>query len=290
MERLFILSLIFGGFAVSCGVSAAQAEHPDILLFFEAARSDPAVAEAALDEIAATWRDGYTPFIVNMARMIAPSSPIRQRLIGFLETQTGQKFGQDLVRWGSWMWNLPADLHPNYGLFKGLIYGQIDPRMSEFFPPGVRADIRLDEVEWGGVIVNGIPPLDHPVHVAAGEADYLEDSNVVFGISVNGEARAYPKRIFAWHEMALDRIGGLELTIIYCTLCGTVLPYESEVGTELRRFGTSGLLYRSNKLFFDETTMSLWSTLEGRPVIGRLAGSDLSLRLRSSVTTTWGEW
>ena len=112
----------------------------------------------------------------------------------------------------------------------------------------------------------------------------------MFGISINGEARAYPKRILAWHEMALDAIGGVELTIIYCTLCGTVLPYESEVGGALRKFGTSGLLYRSNKLFFDAATMSLWSTLVGRPVIGRLAGSGLSLRLRSSVTTTWGEW
>ena len=290
MKQRFILSLIIAAFVTACGVSAAQTEVPDILLFFEAARSDPAVAEAALDEIAASWRDGYTPFIINMSRMIAPSSPIRQRLIGFLETQTGQQFGQDLVRWGSWMWDLPADLHPDYGIFKGLIYGQIDPRMREFFPLGVRSDIRLDEVEWGGVVVNGIPPLDHPVHVSAVEADYLEDSNIVFGISINGEARAYPKRIFAWHEMALDEIGGVDLTIIYCTLCGTVLPYESEVGGELRKFGTSGLLYRSNKLFFDETTMSLWSTLEGRPVIGQLAGSGLSLSLRSSVTTTWGDW
>jgi hypothetical protein len=90
--------------------------------------------------------------------------------------------------------------------------------------------------------------------------------------------------------MALDEIGDVELTIIYCALCGTVLPYESEVVGKLRKFGTSGLLYRSNKLFFDEETMSLWSTLEGRPVIGDLVGEGLELRLRSSVTTTWGEW
>jgi len=150
--------------------------------------------------------------------------------------------------------------------------------------------ILLDEVEWGGVVVNGIPPLDYPTHLEASEAGYLDDSDVVFGIAVNGETMAYPKRILAWHEMALDRIGGVDLTIIYCTLCGTVLPYESEVGGQRRLFGTSGLLYRSNKLFFDVATHSLWSTLEGRPVIGPLAGQDLTLRLRSSVTTTWGEW
>lgn len=107
---------------------------------------------------------------------------------------------------------------------------------------------------------------------------------------INGEAKAYPKRILAWHEMAVDRIGGVDMTIVYCTLCGTVIPYESRVGGILRRFGTSGLLYRSNKLMFDEETKSLWSTLEGRPVVGPLAGSDLQLVSHAAVTTTWGEW
>ena len=162
--------------------------------------------------------------------------------------------------------------------------------MMEFFPVGAESTIRMDEVDWGGVRVNGIPPLDHPRHIEASEADYLEDDHIVFGIAVNGEARAYPKRILAWHEMALDEIGGVELTIIYCTLCGTVLPYESEVGGQMRKFGTSGFLYRSNKLFFDEATKSLWSTLEGKPVVGKLINQDLELNLRSSVTTTWEEW
>jgi hypothetical protein len=73
-------------------------------------------------------------------------------------------------------------------------------------------------------------------------------------------------------------------------LCGTVIPYKSVVGGALRTFGTSGLLYRSNKLMFDAETMSLWSTLEGRPVIGRLAGQPLTLEALPVVTTTWGEW
>ena len=55
-------------------------------------------------------------------------------------------------------------------------------------------------------------------------------------------------------------------------------------------FGTSGLLYRSNKLMFDEETNSLWSTLDGRPVVGPLVGSDAVLTSRAAVTTTWGEW
>jgi hypothetical protein len=107
---------------------------------------------------------------------------------------------------------------------------------------------------------------------------------------INGQARAYPKRILAWHEMALDRLGNEELTLVYCTLCGTVIPYKSVVGGVKRTFGTSGLLYRSNKLMFDHETMSLWSTLEGRPVVGRLAGQPVTLDMWPVVTTTWAEW
>lgn len=150
--------------------------------------------------------------------------------------------------------------------------------------------IRLDEVDWGGVRVNGIPPLDHPRAIPAAAATYLRDSHVVFGLVVDGVARAYPKRILAWHEMALDRMGQTELAIAYCTLCGTVIPYKSVVGGVHRTFGTSGLLYRSNKLMFDRESMSLWSTLDGRPVIGELAGAPLQLDALPIVTTTWGEW
>ena len=90
--------------------------------------------------------------------------------------------------------------------------------------------------------------------------------------------------------MALNRVDGLELTIVYCTLYGTVIPYQSVGGGQHHRFGTSGLLFRSNKLMFDQDTKSLWSTLEGVPVIGSLAGTHVRLLRRSMVTTTWGEW
>ena len=124
----------------------------------------------------------------------------------------------------------------------------------------------------------------------ADEASYLEDGHVVFGVVAGGEARAYPKRIMGWHEMAIDRLGGVELTIVYCTLCGTAIPYESILDGRHVRFGTSGLLYRSNKLMFDHGTWSLWNTIMGEPVVGPLVGTGVRLTHRAVVTTTWGEW
>jgi hypothetical protein len=233
-----------------------------------------------------------TPGRGDSPSALRPSSgaETRRRLTAFLERQTRQRFGDDLRAWRKWIWALPDQPHADYASFKAELYSRIDPRFRDFFPPRVKTRIRLDEVDWGGVTVNGIPPLRSPKTIPAADATWLRDGHIVFGITIDGQARAYPKRILAWHEMATDRLGEVDLTIVYCTLCGTVIPYESGAGGRRFTFGTSGLLYRSNKLMFDEETRSLWSALEGAPVVGSLVGSGLRLRFRSVVTTTWGEW
>jgi hypothetical protein len=326
MRRAILTACVLSATAIL----PAQSRPPDLALFVRAASSDAREAERALAELATIWRPGYTPMLVDLARFIlpprptAPASqagtvdltgiaalgdpedrrsgildlsatpagqpphPARVRLTRFLEARTGQRFGDDLGRWREWMWRQRYEPHPDYMAFKAALYARVDPKMGRFFTN--RATIRLDEIDWGGVRVNGIPPLVAPKHIPATAATWLKDSHIVFGIEVGGEARAYPRRILAWHEMAHDRLGGVDLTIVYCTLCGTVIPYESLVGGARRTFGTSGLLYRSNKLMFDEESMSLWSTLDGTPVVGPLAGSALRLTARPVVTTTWGEW
>jgi len=217
-----------------------------------------------------------------------PRVQARERLVGNLQRFTGQDFGDDLDAWRDWSRALPYDPHPGLGAFKANFYAQIDPAFRNFFQG--TAMVRLDAIDWGGVKVSGIPALDHPATVAADNARYLSDSDVVFGFFRNGEARAYPQRILAWHELAWDKVGGEEITLVYCTLCGTVIPYSSEVGGRVVKFDTSGLLYQSNKLLFDEITFTLWSSLTGEPVVGRMAGSGVRLASRPIVTTTWGEW
>ena len=69
-----------------------------------------------------------------------------------------------------------------------------------------------------------------------------------------------------------------------------MILYESTHEGTLYELGTSGFLYRSDKLMYDQATKSLWNTLQGRPVVGPLVGKDIQLVRRSVVTTTWGEW
>jgi hypothetical protein len=321
------LAVALAGALFAQSAQPPASAEPPWQAFVAAAGTDERAAREALTAIGARWRDQYAAMIIDLARLLpSPRGPrqiepigpdavdgdgerstlsgpsdlrhgpppagarVRQRLTSFLERQTGQRFGDNLRAWRRWIWELPDRPHGDYPGFKAEVYARVDSKFRAFFPPGVKHAVRLDEIDWGGVRVNGIPPLRSPQAVPAADARWLRDGHVVFGLEVNGEARAYPKRILAWHEMAIDRLGGLDLTIVYCTLCGTVIPYESQVDGRRFTFGTSGLLYRSNKLMFDEETRSLWSSLEGVPVVGPLVGAGIQLRFQSAVTTTWGEW
>ena len=190
-----------------------------------------------------------------------------------------------------WVWNQDFEMPKGYANFKAELYANIDFKFYDYFHDRQElARIRLDEVRWGGVVQDGIPPLRNPEMLSVKEATYLEDDNIVFGIEINGDARAYPKRILAWHEMFTDTIGGVDIAGVYCTLCGTVIPYKTELKGKKYTLGTSGFLYRSNKMMYDQATQSLWSTTKGIPILGPLVDKGIELEYESVVTTTWGEW
>ncbi len=255
-------------------------------LFFPLFHPETAVYASAANAIFSEWDVANAPLVLEAMRF----SPHADDLLARLEKVTGESFGGDFHRAFRWLWNQPIEPHPEYARWKSKLYGEIDPRFSVHFDRVGDARIRLDEILWGGVARDGIPPLEYPDLVAADAAGYLGSSDVVFGLFIDGEARAYPKRILAWHELVRDRIGEVEITGVYCTLCGAMIAYESEIDGRRFRLGTSGFLYRSNKLMYDHETESLWSTLTGEPVLGALAGTSLRLVPRPTVTTTWGAW
>ncbi|NEQ71082.1 MAG: DUF3179 domain-containing protein [Symploca sp. SIO2D2] len=222
---------------------------------------------------------------------IAYGTPPELEIWRIIERNTDKRFDRDIDAAFRWSWKNEYDPHPDYARFKALLYLRLDPLFFAYFDDHTEnARIRLDEIRWGGVYRDGIPPLDHPKMIPAEEATYLRDRHVVFGIEINGDARAYPKRILAWHEMFKDVVGGVSVNGVYCTLCGTVILYKTEFEGQHHELGTSGFLFRSNKLMYDHATESLWNTIEGEPVVGPLVGKGIKLEALSVVTTTWREW
>ena len=222
----------------------------------------------------------------------------RGLLLNVLEALTGEQRGRRYLDWVEYVGSR-TDLEPKegYAEWKASLLARIDPRLGTLLRDAA-SRIRLEEVVWGGVRFEGIPALDRPAHVPAAEAGYLGDDDVVYGVSAGGEHRAYPRRILSWHEMANDVVGGEPVTLSYCTLCGSAVLYSGRVPAAgageavTLTFGTSGLLYRSNKLMVDRDTGSLWSNLTGEAVVGRMAErSPVPVLEPLPVTaTTWGEW
>ena len=149
------------------------------------------------------------------------------------------------------------------------------------------ADIPVDEILAGGPARDGIPALTDPDVLPATAADWPDDS-IVMGVVRNGEARAYPVAILDWHELVNDSLGGEAILVTYCPLCGTGLVFDRKLDGASRTFGVSGLLYKSDVLFYDRETESLWSQIESRAVTGPERGKRLAL-LRSE-QVQWGAW
>lgn len=256
-------------------------------IFIALAEENPQIFEVARRLVFDRWHPTSLAMVTEVIRFTGRYKEIAREL----DRVTGQSFGGDYNAMLEYQWSLPPAPHPEYAQFKKDLYSPIDPRFAAYFEGAEKgATIRLDEIRWGGVKRDGIPPLDHPKMISAPEASYLGDSDIIFGIEVDGEARAYPKRILAWHEMFRDTIGARSLNGVYCTLCGSMILYETDQNGVHHELGTSGFLYRSNKLMYDQATESLWSTLTGEPVVGPLVGKGIRLKPRSVVTTTWREW
>ncbi|WP_299281676.1 DUF3179 domain-containing protein [uncultured Tateyamaria sp.] len=214
-----------------------------------------------------------------------------------LKSITSEDHFTDWFEWMLWQERNPQiKPHADFPTFKREVLLRVDENFADFLrPEHIQPEamrIRLEEISWGGVVKDGIPSLDNPDLLEAAEADYLRGDDLVFGVSINGDTRAYPLRIMGWHEMFNEVIGGVPVALAYCTLCGSGILFETQVSGRPKPlvFGSSGFLYRSNKLMFDRETNSLWNQYTGKPVVGPLVGSGIELKQRPVVITTWDNW
>lgn len=251
------------------------------------ASGDPRLAWIITDMLRFAWRPEFSDALADAAAF----------LMG-LELQTLQRWHElsdHLIAW-----DIPA--YPGYLKTKRAIFTHFVPGWERIF---VEGDIDWRLVSWGGVLIdnrpyeftdipcNCIPAADNPRVSSAEEATWIEDDDIVFGIGVNGEYRAYPRQIMEIREMVNDTLGGRHLGIPYCTLCGAAQAYftdDLKPGLERPILRTSGLLIRSNKVMYDLRTYSVFDTFLGKAVTGPLAEHGVQLKQATVITTDWGTW
>ena len=199
-------------------------------------------------------------------------------------------------------WNLPAP--PGYRDMKRDLFLQIEPRWKPFFDD-TQSIIDWRQVGWGGVFIDDrpdatqgqicprgcIPALDQPKTTPAAQGTWYPDNAIVFGVVINGEARAYPKNMMEVHEMVNDTLGGRQIGIPYCTLCRSVQAYYTDrAGSFKPLLRTSGLLSRSNKFMYDLRTFSAIDTFTGQAISGPLHRANVVLPQATVVISTWAAW
>ncbi|MBT3360256.1 MAG: DUF3179 domain-containing protein [Rhodospirillales bacterium] len=294
MRWIYRISILIGLLAQAGVAGADDAEdvfrHSRIAVLGNAMALPESRMHAALSWLANRGKtDVAAALILALRYNRSLSEPISSAL-SKISGHTGAK------TWFDWMlWleaNPEAVPHESYRQIKLETLMQVDPNFARFIPLSPDARIRREEVVWGGVAVDGIPALNNPVQTPADEAKYLIPGELVFGVEINGDARAYPLRIMDWHEMLNDVIGGVPVSLAYCTLCGSGILFETRLDgfDEPLVFGSSGLLYRSNKLMFDRTTDSLWNQFTGRPISGALAGRGIEMKILPIAITSWRQW
>jgi hypothetical protein len=108
--------------------------------------------------------------------------------------------------------------------------------------------VPLDQIVSGGPPPDGIPSIDNPKFISVQEASkFLKDSELVLGLNINGDVRAYPLQILVWHEIVNDNVGAVPVAITYCPLCFTNQVFNRTIDERVvAEFGTSGKLYNSN--------------------------------------------
>lgn len=246
-------------------------------------------------EVARGTRDErFTIPLIDAMRFYEPEA--RLFFTDTLRLITGVDFPGDDTwpEWYQWLADHPEVSHIlGYETWKADLYRAAagGSPFERFLIEGRDTTLRIELIQFSGAAIEGFPTLDPPPLIAAEAATYLEPDELVVGVAIDGDARAYPLRIVDWHETVNDTVGGIPLTVAHSTFGGSSAVWDrrTEDGAAPLTFGYSGLIYEATRLLHDNETDNLWDPLTGRPVHGPRAG-DPTLRQLPAIQTTWSAW
>lgn len=173
----------------------------------------------ALDEVLLNKDKSMVPVLVESMRYQSTANA-RDATAYVLGELSGERYGgEDWKGWMEWL-GKHRDEYPPPSIYldwKINFMSQLHPRFTSFLNPARQGAITVDPTEmvWGGVIPDGIPDIRDPKMLTPEEADFLDEDERVFGVSINGDTRAYPLRIINAHEMVNDTVGGEPISLVW---------------------------------------------------------------------------
>jgi hypothetical protein len=134
------------------------------------------------------------------------------------------------------------------------------------------------------------PPITEIDTVPVFAAGAVADQELVIGVTINQESRAYPLNMIngPTREVLNDVVGEIPIVVTWCPICHHAAVFRREVDGRVLRFGVSGRLWNDNMVLYDAETNTLWSQLLGRGMSGPQRGR--RLEPIASILTDWKSW
>jgi hypothetical protein len=133
-------------------------------------------------------------------------------------------------------------------------------------------------------------PLNNPGVVPAHAASHMEEDDLIAGVVVNGQARAYPRWMLVTYHVVNDTINDAPIMVAHCEICSGTSAFRPVV----EGFGGRSLIFdtygpaKGTFSVYDYQTHTVWSPFTGRTLEGQLHPSRME-RIPVMVQS-WGAW
>ncbi|HWN88356.1 MAG TPA: DUF3179 domain-containing (seleno)protein [Chitinophagaceae bacterium] len=157
-------------------------------------------------------------------------------------------------------------------IFIGLFRSQWKRKWLLFFPIAIVAVV----IYMANFVMAADAMFKQPKQlllVSAG-SNKVDSNRLVIGVSINGEAKAYPIQYLGYHHHIQDTVGGKPIMVTYCTVCRTGRVFEPIVNGKQEKFRLVGMDH-FNAMLEDATTKSWWRQVTGEAITGELKGQQL---------------
>ena len=118
----------------------------------------------------------------------------------------------------------------------------------------------------------------------------IEDEEMVLGLAIDGQARAYPINMLSDpnREILNDELAGRAVAVTWCDLCQSGLVYDRVLDGKTLTLFVTGSLWNGNMVMQDVETQSMFGQVTGHADGGPLQGSILTKL--PATATDWKSW
>jgi len=164
------------------------------------------------------------------------------------------------------------------------LLGQAGPTLGSVPASG---SSRIADRIRGQDVAAAHPPMESPTIRPAAGAGHMRDEDVVLGVVVAGEARAYPWWIAKNFHVINDSVAGVPIAIAFCEQCTGAAVFRRELEGRVLSMEVPGV-YNGTILLKDRETGTLWAPFSGKALEGPLAAKRLT-RIPAALTR-WSQW